>query len=125
MTGGTFRLAHAGSRAHRPFARPGTGHRAVRTPPGRSGGITSSENQERVADGPATPRLLLVNEASMGVGHLGHGRVTDVLLEVMPARGWEVEVLTLPELGALGRMMTRGWPVLRQWDADLSQVRWH
>lgn len=71
------------------------------------------------------PRLLLVNEAAMGVGHLGHGRVTDVLLEVMPQRGWAVEVLALEVLGPLGRMVTKGWPVLRRWDADLSQVRWH
>ncbi len=71
------------------------------------------------------PRLLLVNEATMGVGHLGHGRVSDVMLEVMPERGWTVEVLPLPEPGRLGRMAKRGWPVLRRWDADLSQVRWH
>ncbi len=74
---------------------------------------------------PATPRLLLVNEAAMGVGHLGHGRVTDVLLEVLPECGWEVETLQLEELGPTGRLATRGWPVLRRWDADLSQVRWH
>jgi len=71
------------------------------------------------------PRLLLVNEAAMGVGHLGHGRVTDIVLEVMPRRGWTVEVLPRRELGPLGRAATRGWPLLRRWDADLSQVRWH
>jgi glycosyltransferase involved in cell wall biosynthesis len=78
-----------------------------------------------VSHNPAMPRLLLVNEAAMGVGHLGHGRVTDVMLEVMPKRGWTVEVLPLEELGPLGRLTTRGWPVLRRWDADVSQVRWH
>ncbi|MGY1752133.1 glycosyltransferase family 4 protein [Blastococcus sp. SYSU D01042] len=71
------------------------------------------------------PRLLLINEASMGVGHLGHGRVTDVLSAVLPRRGWTVEVLPLAPLGRLGRLATRGWPVLRRWDADLSQLRWH
>lgn len=67
----------------------------------------------------------MVNEAGFDVGHLGHSRLSEVLLAALPARGWEVEILGLSRPRSAFRLLVGGWPLLRRWDADLQQVRWH
>jgi glycosyltransferase involved in cell wall biosynthesis len=71
-------------------------------------------------------RVLLVTEATLGVGILGHLRLEQVLADASAAGApLDVDVLHVPSPGWFSRQLARGVPGLRLADADFQQIRWH
>jgi glycosyltransferase involved in cell wall biosynthesis len=71
-------------------------------------------------------RVLLVTEAELGTGVLGHLRLEQVLTDSSAAGvPLALEVLHVPNPNPLLRQLTRGIPGLRRVDGDLQQLRWH
>jgi glycosyltransferase involved in cell wall biosynthesis len=71
------------------------------------------------------PRILVVNEAGFDDSHLGHRKLNDVLMAGLGMHGWTVEYLEVPRPALVHRAAMMSWPLLRRWDADLQQLRWH
>ena len=73
---------------------------------------------------PYRQRVLFINEGSQGSGVMGQDAIGGVLRALMAVAAIEARHISLPTMGRVARLATRGVPPLARLDLDAHPVRW-